>query len=126
MDQGQVVTVSTSLSSSSGTPTPLQHLPVSFSIPLPCPKFLVYRSTPNGRWVRGSLETKMIKEILDLWVGGRWGARHHSHLSLLLSQQVLSDSLATPWTITRQIPCLWNLPGKNTGVDCQFLLQGSL
>ena len=56
------------------------------------PKFLVYRSTPNGRWVRGSLETKMIKEILDLWVGGRWGARHHSHLSSLLSQQVLSDS----------------------------------
>ena len=20
--------------------------------------------------------------------------------------------------------CLWNLPGKNTGVDCHFLLQG--
>ena len=54
------------------------------------PKFLVYRSTPNGRWVRGSLETKMIKEILDLWVGGRWGARHHSHLSLLFSKSCLT------------------------------------
>ena len=67
----------------------------------------------------------MIKEILDLWVGGSWGAGHHSLLLLLfLTQQVLSDSLVTPRTITRQIPCPWDLPGKNTGVGCHFLLQG--
>ena len=101
----------------------LYHSPPS----TPLPRFLVYQSTPNGRWVRGSLETKMIKEILDLWVGGRWGAGHHSLLLLLvlfLTQQVLSDSLATPWTITRQVPCPWDLPGKNTGMGCHFLLQG--
>ena len=97
----------------------LYHSPPSS----PPPKSLVYQSMPNGRWVRGSLETKM-KEILDLWVGGRWRAGHHSLLLLLLSQKVLLDSLATPWTITHQIPCPWDLPGKNTGVGCHFLVQG--
>jgi len=31
------------------------------------------------------------------------------------------QTLATPWTIARL--CLWNFPGKNTGVGCHFLLQ---
>ena len=31
----------------------------------------------------------------------------------------------TPWTIAHQSPlCPWDFPGKNTGVGCQFLLQG--
>ena len=30
---------------------------------------------------------------------------------------------ATPWTIARQT-LLWDFAGKNTGVDCHFLLQG--
>ena len=29
----------------------------------------------------------------------------------------------TPWTVACQTP-LWDLPGKNTGVGCHFLLQG--
>ena len=29
----------------------------------------------------------------------------------------------TPWTAARQAPCPWDSPGKNTGVDCHFLLQ---
>ena len=29
-----------------------------------------------------------------------------------------------PWTVACQALCLWNFPGKNTGVDCCFLLQG--
>ena len=33
-------------------------------------------------------------------------------------------TLATLWTVTRHALCLWNSPGKNTGVGCQFLLQG--
>ena len=31
---------------------------------------------------------------------------------------------ATPWTVAHQAPCLWNSPGKTTGVGCHFLLQG--
>ena len=31
---------------------------------------------------------------------------------------------ATPWTVARQAPLSMELPGKNTGVRCHFLLQG--
>ena len=36
---------------------------------------------------------------------------------------------ATPWTVARLpwqnvCPCPWNFPGRNTGVDCHFPLQG--
>ena len=40
------------------------------------------------------------------------------------SCQVMSDSFATPWTVTLQALCPWDVPGKNTGVGCHFLLQG--
>ena len=35
----------------------------------------------------------------------------------------------TPWKVAHQAPqllCLWNSPGKNTGVGCHSLLQGIL
>ena len=28
------------------------------------------------------------------------------------------------WTLSARLLCLWNSPGKNTGVDCHSLLQG--
>ena len=31
---------------------------------------------------------------------------------------------ATPWTVPARLLCPWNFPGKNTGTDCHFLLQG--
>ena len=34
------------------------------------------------------------------------------------------QTLVTPGTISLQIFCLWDFPGKNTGVGCHFLLQG--
>ena len=37
---------------------------------------------------------------------------------------VVSDS-ATPWTVVHQAPLPWDSPGKNTGVGCHFLLQGT-
>ena len=34
-------------------------------------------------------------------------------------------TLLTPWTIyPASLLCLWDSPGKNTGEDCHFLLQG--
>ena len=30
----------------------------------------------------------------------------------------------TPWTVATRLLCLWNSPGKNTGVGIHFLLQG--
>ena len=32
-------------------------------------------------------------------------------------------TLATPWTVAHQAPLSMDFPGKNTGVDCHFLLQ---
>ena len=31
----------------------------------------------------------------------------------------------TPWNIACQALCPWDFPGKNTGVDCHFLFQGT-
>ena len=33
---------------------------------------------------------------------------------------------ATPWTEPARLLCSWDFPGKNTGVGCDFLLQGGL
>jgi len=30
----------------------------------------------------------------------------------------------TPWSVNCHILCPWDFPGKNTRVDCHFLLQG--
>ena len=30
----------------------------------------------------------------------------------------------TPWTVAYTCRCLWDFPGKSTGVGCHFLLQG--
>ena len=42
-----------------------------------------------------------------------------------VSPSVVSDS-ATPWTGARKTPLSMDSPGKNTGVGCHFLLQGTL
>ena len=36
----------------------------------------------------------------------------------------MSDSFATPWTVAHQLLYPQDFPGKNTGADCHFLLQG--
>ena len=46
-------------------------------------------------------------------------------LFLLSSVSVVSDSFAIPWTISTWLRCPWNFPGKNNGVGCHFLTQGS-
>ena len=45
-------------------------------------------------------------------------------LLLLFSHQVVFDSFATPCPVIHRFLCLWNFPGKSTGVGCHFLLQG--
>ena len=42
----------------------------------------------------------------------------------LLSRSVMFNSLLPPGLQPTRLLCPWNLPGKNTGVGCQFLLQG--
>ena len=40
-----------------------------------------------------------------------------------VSCSVVFDSV-TPWTVAARLLCPWDFSGKNTGVDCHFLLQG--
>ena len=37
----------------------------------------------------------------------------------------LCPTLVTSWTVAHQAPLSWDFPGKNTGVGCHCLLQGS-
>ena len=48
-----------------------------------------------------------------------------SQMGLLsFRHQVMFDSFVSPWTIAHQAPLPWDFSGKNTEVDCHFLLQG--
>ena len=49
---------------------------------------------------------------------------HCCHIVCVLVAK-LCLTLATPWTVARQAPFLWDSLGKTTGVGCQSLLQGS-
>ena len=46
--------------------------------------------------------------------------RSYVHIQLLSYTRLF----ATPWTVTTRLFCPWDFPGKNTGVDWYFLLQG--
>ena len=48
--------------------------------------------------------------------------RVHAH-ACVLSRVWL---FVTPWTVAFWLLCPWNLPGKNTGVDCHALPPGNL
>ena len=43
---------------------------------------------------------------------------------LLFGRSVVSNSVETPWMESARVLCPWDVPGKNTGVGCHFLLQG--
>ena len=52
--------------------------------------------------------------------------RHTRLFLCLLSHSVVSDSLQPHGLYPAGLFCPLNFPGKNTGVDCHFLLQGNL
>ena len=43
----------------------------------------------------------------------------------VLCHSVMSNSLWPHGLKSARLLCPWNFPGRNTGVDCHFLLQGS-
>ena len=43
---------------------------------------------------------------------------------LLCSSYLMSDSFAIPQTVPCRPLCLWDFPGRNTGVGCHFFLPG--
>ena len=46
------------------------------------------------------------------------------HVCCVLSPFSRVQLFVTPWTVATKLLCPWDFPGKNTGVDCHFLLQG--
>ena len=50
----------------------------------------------------------------------------NTHILLLFSHAVVSESFVTPWTVALQAPLSMDFPGRNTGVGSHSLLQGSL
>ena len=46
------------------------------------------------------------------------------HVCCVLSPFSRVQLFVTPWTVATRLLCPWDFPGKNTGVDCHFLLQG--
>ena len=76
-------------------------------------------NSPGNTGVGSLFLLKMVKE----------GTVHLFHPFLVLygCDQLLShvQLFATPWTVgATRLLCPWNFPSKNTGVRCQFLLQG--
>ena len=95
--------------------TPLHLLLPSWrqSLLLPLlPSFLC----PSGAAMITTLMNLEQGEGVSVGVGG-W-------VLCVLSRSVVSNSFKTPWTVSHpRLFCPWNFPGKNTGVDCHFLLQ---
>ena len=108
-----------------------------------------YLRTQLGRWGTETLFSMPLSSRQNQWeenpVGFAWGARlgiearvqglpHQSYWLVSLkylqvcgesvSHLVVSNSV-TPWTVAHKLLCPWKSPGKNTGVGCHFLLQGT-
>ena len=50
---------------------------------------------------------------------------HPLHVIISVTDIMLShvQLFATLWTVTHQVPCPWDFPGKNTGVGCHLQIQ---
>ena len=57
---------------------------------------------------------------------GHHGIEVHWGWMILSHCSVVSDSFQLPRLSSTRLPCPWNSPGKNTGVNCHSLLQGIL
>ena len=44
----------------------------------------------------------------------------------VLSHSIVSDFLQPHGLKPARLPCPWNIPGKNTGMDCYFFPSGDL
>ena len=57
-----------------------------------------------------------------LWRNNKWTNFGYIGCGGLVAKVCLI--LGTPWNVAHRLLCSQDIPGKNTGVDCQFLLQG--
>ena len=72
------------------------------------------------------LSTTFPKSFMTFVLARKVGLRRKPGriLLLLFSRLVMSDSLRLQGLQPARLLCLWDSPGKNTGMSCHFLLQG--
>ena len=81
-------------------------------------------------WSLNFLDKKLycITKFWELWwIQFNWEVLWSPHqIVIAVVDQSLScvRLFATPWTVAHRAPLSMDFPGKNTGVDCHFLLQG--
>ena len=79
------------------------------------------------RWNSLSVSADARREALR---GGDWSTAGQPQLDAKTDAQqhecLVTPScpvFATPWSVAHRLLCPWDLPGRNTGVGCHFLLQ---
>ena len=78
------------------------------------------RPLTKGRHVRDKARSCTGKAELPL----RPASHRLPPATAMLSHSGMSDSLRPRRLQPASLPCVWDFPGKNTGVGCHFLLQG--
>ena len=79
-------------------------------------------TSKNSIWkTRLYFLTTCFKENQRLIICNIWTQLRKMHCAQLLSHVQLFPN---PWTVDTRLLCPWDFSGKNTRVDCHFLLQG--
>ena len=91
----------------------------SSAVPHTCVDFALRGKSESGPWatVDGLILSHRYQRATENIAKKWWNTRH----TQLLSHACLFE---TPWTVVHQVLLPWDFPGRNTGVSCQFLLQG--
>ena len=87
--------------------------------------------TVNSQGVQNQIHQVSVHEIIRLHLRDLNPCRQLpllSNLSLLFIADMhtqLCPLFVIPRTVTARLFCAWDIPGKNNGVGCHFLLQGT-
>ena len=78
-------------------------------------------------WFSQFLKLYSIYSFSKYWLYSWWCTIYRVHVhacAYMLSHFSCVQLFATLWTVPTRFLCLWDSPGKNTGVSCHALLQG--
>ena len=97
-----------------------RHLEVGFTHTHSAVLSWVDSSRPSDSSPPGSSVHRILQARILVWSPC---PPQHIHTAAAKSLQVVSDSVRPHRRQPTRLLCLWDSPGKNTGVGCHFLLQ---